>query len=104
MLILWFIKELFLIFQVFRNLPLKSIRIFSYIPISEVATKFFHKFHKSIIKIFQNFVVNVSKMFLTFLSKNFFNLSEISQIVIIDTDTIFLQIIDTYQYQIFLIL
>ncbi len=59
----------------FRNLPLKSIRIFSSIPTSEVAYKFPRKI---IIKIFQTFVVNVSKMFLTCLSKNFFNLSEIS--------------------------
>ncbi len=46
-------KELFLIFQVFQNLPLKSVRIFSYIPTSEVAPKLSRKFHKIIIKIFQ---------------------------------------------------
>ncbi len=68
------------IFQVFQNLLLKSVRIFSYeyIPISEVAPKFSNKFHEIIIKIFQKFVVNIFKTFPTFLSKNFFNLSEIS--------------------------
>ncbi len=76
--ILWFTKEVFFIFQVFQNLPLKLIRIFSYIPISEVAPKFSRKFHKIIIKIFQEFVVNAPK---TVLSKNFLNLFEISWIV-----------------------
>ncbi len=42
--ILWFAKEVFLIFQVFQNLPLKLIPIFSYIPISEVTPKFSLKF------------------------------------------------------------
>ncbi len=65
--ILWFKKELILIFQIFRNLPLKSILIFSYVPISEVAPKFSHKFHEIIIKISQKFVFNVSKTFPTFL-------------------------------------
>ncbi len=54
--ILWFTKELFLIFQIFQNLTLKSIRIFYYIPISEVAPKFFRKFHEIINKIFQEFL------------------------------------------------
>ncbi len=65
--ILWFTKKLFLIFQAFQNLLLKSILIFSYVPISEEAPKFFHKFQEIIIKIFQKFVINVSKTFLTFL-------------------------------------
>ncbi len=54
--ILWFTKELFLNFQVFQNLSLKLIHIFSYVLISEVAPKFFRKFHEIIIKIFQKFV------------------------------------------------
>ncbi len=68
-------KELFLIFQVytlskelFWNLPLKSVRIFSFLPISEVAPKFSREI---IIKIFKKFVVNVSKTFLTFFFKKF---------------------------------
>ncbi len=51
--ILWFMNELL---QVFRNLPLKSIHIFSYVPISEEAPTFFRKFHEIINKIFQEFV------------------------------------------------
>ncbi len=54
--ILWFTKELFLIFEIFRNLPLKSIHISSYGPIFEVAPKFSCKFRKIIIKIFQEFL------------------------------------------------
>ncbi len=50
--ILWFTKKLFFIFQAFQNLPLKSILIFSYVPISEVVPKFSHKFQEIIIKIF----------------------------------------------------
>ncbi len=87
--ILWFTKKLFLIFQVytlskelFWNLPLKSIRIFSLVLIPEVVSRFSRKI---IVKIFQKFVPNVSKIFLTFLSKNFFNLSEISWIVMYGT-------------------
>ncbi len=64
--ILWF-TILFLIFQVYThskelywNLPLESIRTFSSVPISEVAPKFSPKI---LIKIFQKFVANVSKMF-----------------------------------------
>ncbi len=70
--ILWFTKKLFLIFQSFQNLPLKSILIFPFIPISEVAPKYTHKFQEIIIKIFQKFVFNFSKRFLS----HFFNLSE----------------------------
>ncbi len=69
--ILYFTKELFLILQVytfskefFRNLLFKSIHIFSLVPISEVAPEFSREI---IIKIFQKFVVNVSKTFLTIL-------------------------------------
>ncbi len=61
--ILWFTKELFLIFQVFQNLPLKSIHIFSNAPISEVAPKFSYKFQEIIIKIFQNFWLMFPKCF-----------------------------------------
>ncbi len=65
-------------FPILSKLPLKSIPISSYIPTSEVAPKFSRKFHKIIDKIFQKFVVNVSKLVPIFLSKNFFNLFEIS--------------------------
>ncbi len=61
--------------ELFRNLPLKQICIFFSVPISEVAPEFSHEI---IIKIFQKFLVNVSKMFLTFLSKKFFNLFKVS--------------------------
>ncbi len=74
--IIRFTNELFLIFQVyilskeiFRNLPLKSIRIFSLVPISKVAPKFFREI---IIKIFKKIIVNVSKMFLSSIKKNVF--------------------------------
>ncbi len=49
------------------NTSAKSILIFSYIPISKVAPKFSHKFQEIIIKIFQKFVFNVYKTFLTVL-------------------------------------
>ncbi len=85
--ILWFTKELFFIFQVytlskelFWNLSIKSIHIFSSVPISEVAAKFSLKI---IIKTFQKFVVHVFKMFLMFLLKNFLKLSKISLIVML---------------------
>ncbi len=72
--ILWFTKKLFLIFQSFQNLPLKSILIFSYVPISEVALKLSHTFQEIIIKKFQKFIFNVSKTSVTFLQfiRNFF--------------------------------
>ncbi len=57
--------------------------------------------------IFQKFVVHVFKMFLTFLSKNFFNLSKFSLIVLYGTGRYyryFHKSIDTYRYQIFSIL
>ncbi len=61
---LWFTKELFLISQIFtlskelfQNLPLKSIRIFSSVPTSEEAPKLFHKFRKVNIKIFNQYFV-----------------------------------------------
>ncbi len=60
-------KKLFLIFQAFQNLPLKSILIFFYAPVSEVAPQIPHKFQEIIMKIFQKIVFNVSKTFLTFL-------------------------------------
>ncbi len=75
--ILWFTKELFLIFKVytlskelFWNLFLKSIRIFSWYLFLKWLPNFPYKFHKVIIKIFQKFIVHVFKLFLTFLSKN----------------------------------
>ncbi len=91
----------------FPSLSKFTLKISSYlllVPISAVVPKFFLKFHEIIIKIFQKFVVNVSKTFLTFLFKNFFNLSEISWIVIlygtsmdtgIDTTNTFCKSIDT---------
>ncbi len=66
--ILWFTKKLFLIFQAFKSLPLKSILIFSSVPISEVSPKFSHEFQEIIIKILKKKIVfNVFKTFLTFL-------------------------------------
>ncbi len=56
---------------------------FLYVPISEVASQYSPMFHGIIIKIFQKFVVNISKMFPTFLSKHFFNLSKISWMVML---------------------
>ncbi len=103
--ILQFTKGVFLIFQVFQNIPLKSIRIFSYIPISEVAPKFSHKFHKIIIKIFQNFVVIVSKPVQHFFRKISLIYLKFPELIFHGTsiDTFRLSI-DTYRYQIFSIL
>ncbi len=68
---------------------------------SEVAPKLSHKFHEIFIKIFWTFVVNVSKIFLTFLSKNVFNLSKVSWIVMLYETSILSIYIATKFFQYF---
>ncbi len=85
-------KRITLHFPSILKLTLKINHIFSYVLISEVTPKFSYKFHEIIIKIFQKFVVNVSKTFLTFLSKKFFNLSEIFWIVMLYGTSIYTDI------------
>ncbi len=66
--ILWFAKKIIPHFPSISKFTLKiNIMIFFYVPISEVAPKFSHKFQEISIKIFQKFIFNVSKTFLTFL-------------------------------------